>query len=232
MQCGRFPNLPFVIATGPTRISIPCFRAPSHATSAAPATGCGSCGYSCGSPHGQYAGDGQFALDALERRTQLVVRDRPVDGDAVARTHLEIGRMEPRDVPREMRHRAPHADARVVLSKLDRIAARDDAVVRPVQACLTGSLLVADPVAVGVPERPLLEHDDLPPAARETLGNHAAAGARPDHHEIDDVLVAVPRHPVEVLEAALARVEQDGRVVLGREAPQSSPHFFASRTGS
>ena len=44
MQCGRLPKLPFVIATGPTRISIPHLRAPRHATDAAPAIGCGPCG--------------------------------------------------------------------------------------------------------------------------------------------------------------------------------------------
>ena len=53
MQCGRLPNTPFVIATGPTRISIPCSRAPRQATEAEAATGCGPCGYVCGSPHGQ-----------------------------------------------------------------------------------------------------------------------------------------------------------------------------------
>src|SRR6185312_1384524 len=53
MQCGRLPNAPFVIETGPTRISTPRLRAPSHAFAAAPDTGCGACGYVCGSPHGQ-----------------------------------------------------------------------------------------------------------------------------------------------------------------------------------
>src|ERR671932_390584 len=53
MQCGLFPKTPFVIATGPTRISIPYSRAPFHATDAAPAIGCGECGYECGSPHGK-----------------------------------------------------------------------------------------------------------------------------------------------------------------------------------
>ena len=35
MQCGRLPNCPLAIATGPTRISIPRLRAPRHATEAA-----------------------------------------------------------------------------------------------------------------------------------------------------------------------------------------------------
>src|SRR5262249_46516609 len=39
MQCGRCPNEPFVIATGPTRISIPYSRPPLQATDAAPAHG-------------------------------------------------------------------------------------------------------------------------------------------------------------------------------------------------
>src|SRR5438105_10153664 len=53
MQCGLLPNRPFVIATGPTLISIPYARAPLQATDAAPAIGCGPCGYECGSPQGQ-----------------------------------------------------------------------------------------------------------------------------------------------------------------------------------
>jgi hypothetical protein len=140
--------------------------------------------------------------------------------------------MQSRHIPGEVRHRAADADARVVLPELDRVVTGDDPVVGPVQACLPGALLVAHPVAVRVPERAFLEDHDLPAAARKPLCEDAPAGARPDHREIDDVVVAIPSHPIEVLQAALVWMEQKGRIVLGREPAQSSPHFFASRTGS
>src|SRR5581483_1172307 len=74
-------------------------------------------------PRPVLAGDRELELHALERLLQVPVRDRPVDGHAVARAHLEVGGMEARHVAGEVRHRAADADTRVVLPHLDRVVA-------------------------------------------------------------------------------------------------------------
>jgi hypothetical protein len=182
----------------------------------------------------------QLELEALERLLQVPVRDRPVDRDSVPRTNLEVGGMEPRRIAREVRHRAADADARVVLAHLDRIVARDDPLVRPVEA--VRSLLVAHPVAIRIPERALLEDHDPPPGPREPLRERDAAGTRADHEQVDRGRERVVRHAVEVLQPSLVLVEQERRVVVLRhqdrplddahEAPHSSPRSCVSCTGS
>ena len=100
--------------------------------------------------------------------------------------------MKARRVARVVDHRAADAVAGVVLAELDGILAADHARRGPVELVLAG--LVGDPVAVGVPERAGLEHDDPPAAAREALGERRAAGARADDHHVDLVVVGVAAH--------------------------------------
>ena len=159
-------------------------------------------------------GHGQLALEPLEGGLQVPVGDRPVGADPVARADLEVGGMEARRVAGEVRHRPADADPRVVLAHLDRVVSPDDARVRPVDR--GRGLLVGDPVAVRVPERPLLQDHDPPPRARKPLRQRDPAGARAHDDEVDGVLPAVAPHPVEVPEAALVRVEEPRRVVLLR----------------
>ena len=63
--------------------------------------------------------------------------------------------------------------------------------VEPVRARLVG-----DPVLVGIPERPGLEHHHLPAAPGQALGERAAARAGADDHQVDRVVVVVARHPL------------------------------------
>ena len=182
----------------------------------------------------------ELALELLEVRLQVPVRDRPVRTHAVARVHLEVRRVEPRRVPREVRHRSAHADAGVVLAELDGIVAADDPRVRPVE--LVRRSLVRHPVLVGVPERPLLEDHDPPAGAREPLRERDAARPGAHDEEIDLVPRLVARHSLEVLQPAPVPVEQPRRVVLARhrERPlgeqglhaHSSPRETVSSTGS
>src|SRR5581483_7027294 len=106
---------------------------------------------------------------------------------------------------------------------------------------LVRSLLVGDPVAIGIPERPALEHHHAPAAACEALREGAAAGAAAHDEHVHLVVVAVARHAVHVRDPALVRVEDEGRVVLGRadraleEAARSlhsTPRSCTSTTGS
>ena len=122
MQCGRLPKAPFVIETGPTRISMP------HVARALPGDRRGARDRVRRvrvavrvAPRPVLARDRQLALDPLERRLQVAVGDRPVGADAVAGAGLEVGRVEARRVAGEVRHRAADADARVVLAHLDRV---------------------------------------------------------------------------------------------------------------
>ena len=94
------------------------------------------------------------------------------------------------------------------------------ALVGPVQ--VRRAFLVGDPVAVGIPERAALEHDDPPAGAGQPLGEHAAAGAAADDQQVDLVVVAVARHPLAAGHAAAVRVEQERRVVA-RAAASASP---------
>ena len=164
-------------------------------------------------PRPVLAGDGQLALDALVVRLELVVRIRPVGADAVFGLRAEVGRMEPRRVAGVVDHRAADAMAGVVLAQLDVVAAADDPLVGPVDRVRAG--LVGDPVAVRVPERPLLEHDDAPALAGEPLREQAAAGAAADDRDVDLVVVAVAGHRARLRDRAAVHVEQLVGVVSG-----------------
>src|SRR3981081_3724544 len=132
----------------------------------------------------------------------------------------------------------------VVLAELDRVAAADDPLLGPVQLVRSG--LVGDPVAVGVPERALLEHHDLPAAASEALGERPAPGAGADDRQVYGVGVVIARHPL-LGNGAPVNIEQERGVVLGRseraarERPQPmesrghvrcTPRWWVSATGS
>src|SRR5207253_10869057 len=78
----------------------------------------------------------------------------------------------------------------------------------------------------------------LPAGAAEARRRRRPAGAGDDDEQVDGVVVAVTRHPVEVLQAAPVSVEEEGGVVLlghrerASRQPQSSPRLETSRTGS
>ena len=165
------------------------------------------------SPRPVLAGHRQLELEPLVVRLEILVGDRPVRPHAVARVHLEVGRMEARAVAGVVDHRAADAVTAVVLAELDRIRSADDPVLGPVQP--VRARLVRHPVLVRIPERPGLEHDHLPPAAREPLRQRPAAGAGADDHHVDGHPVVVVSHPLP-RNGAPVDVEQERRVVLGR----------------
>ena len=68
--------------------------------------------------------------------------------------------MKARAVAGVVDHRAADPVPAVVLAELDRVGAAGDPLVGPVEPVRSG--LVGDPVLVGIPERPRLEHHDLP----------------------------------------------------------------------
>ena len=167
-------------------------------------------------PRPVLTGHRQLAFDALEGGLELLVGDRPVDGDAVPGAHLEVRGMQARDVAGEVGHRPADADTGVVLAHLHRVLAADDALVGPVDGA--GALLVGDPVAVGIPERAALEDDDAPAGAGQPLGEGDAAGAGADDDEVDGVRRRVAAHPIEVAQAAAVGVKQPCRVVVAGHA--------------
>ena len=169
-------------------------------------------------------GHGELTLEHAVVLAQVGVADRPVSPDAVHRTGREIRGMKPWRIAGEVRHRAAHAEAAVVLPHLDGVLPGDDSGVVPVEMRRAG--LVRHPVAVGVPERPPLQDDDAPPGPRKPLGEHAAPGAAADDRHVDRLVVAEPAHPVKPRDAAPVRVEQEVRAV------HSSPRSLTSRTGS
>ena len=78
-----------------------------------------------------------------------------------------------------------------------------------------GARLVGHPVAIGIPERPLLENHDPPAGAREALCKRDAAGARTDDQHVDLLVRGVAPHALEVLQPATVRVQQPRGIVLG-----------------
>ncbi len=191
-------------------------------------------------PGPELAGDRQLALQALVVGLQVLVGDRPVGGHAVAGVDLEVRGVKAWRVAGVVDHRAADAAAAVVLAELHGILAADDPRLGPVQLVRAG--LVGDPVLVGVPERPGLQHEHAPALAREALRERGAAGARTDDQHVDRLLGPVAAHPLAPWEAPAVRVEQKRRVVLRRTncALQrdaqplfhSSPRSRTSATGS
>ena len=180
----------------------------------------------------------QLAFDALVVRLQIRIGDRPVGPDAVRRRDREVGRVEARRVAGVVHHRAADAVTRVVLPHLDRVVSADDPLVVPVEVRRT--LLVGDPVGVGIPERPPLEHDDAPSGAGEPLGENAATRATADDHDVHLVVVPVAVHPVVPGHAPPMRIQQPRGVVADRADgafqqrgdAHSSPRRLTSGTGS
>ena len=169
MQCGRLPNAPLVIPTGPTRISIPSLRAPGPGHLGPAGDRVGGVGIAVRvAPWPPLAGDRQLELESLVVGLEVLVGDRPVLPNPVAGADLEVGGVKARAVAGVVDHRAADPVAGVVLAQLDRVAAADHPILRPVDLVRAG--LVGDPVLVGIPERARLEHDDLPAAAGEPLG--------------------------------------------------------------
>ena len=164
-------------------------------------------------PRPVLTGDRQLELEALVVGLEVGVGDRPVLRHAVARAHLEVRRVKARAVAGIVDHRAADAVAGVVLAQLDGILAADYALVRPVELVRAG--LVGDPIGVGIPERPTLEDDHAPAAARQALSERAAARAAADDQQVDRVVGRIAAHALGGHRAPVD-VEQEGRVVVGR----------------
>ena len=129
-------------------------------------------------PRPVLARDRQLRLDALV----VLAADRrsAIGQSAPTPSRVKVSKSDGwkrGDVAGEVDHRAADAVAGVVLAELDRIVAADHPIRGPVQ--LVRPRLIGDPVAVGIPERPGLEHDDLPAPSRQALRERAAARARP-----------------------------------------------------
>ena len=187
-------------------------------------------------PRPVLAGDGQFTLDCLVVRAELVVVDGPVGADPVEAVGVEVGRMEAGGVAGVVHHRPAHAATRVVLAHLDRVGAADDALLVPVQLVRAG--LVGDPVLVGMPERAGFDDHDPPTGPGQTLGQDRPSGAGADDADVDLVGVVVAAHGVLAGQIAAVHVEQETRIIVfGSYRPfeqvaDHPPGSGAVRTGS
>ena len=170
MQCGRLPKTPLGIADRPDAHLDP--RRAGAGAGAVGAAGDRVRGVRVAvrvTPRPVLAGDRQLGLDALVVRLELLVGDRPVGADPVARCGSRSRRGESaarsrRSGPSSRRRRARSCSCPARPGSL----AADHPLGRPVELVAAG--LVGDPVAVGVPERPGLEDHDPPAAPRQALG--------------------------------------------------------------
>ena len=193
MQCGRFPNLPFAMATGPTLASMPSFSRPAQEQLAVAADRVRPVRVAVRvAPRPVLPGDGQFLLDGGVVGPQLLVPEGPVGADPVVAQRREVARVEARRVARVVHHRAADAPARVVGAQRHRVGAGDHPRVGPVEVMRAG--LVADPVGVGVPERARVQGHDPPARPGQPLRQHRPAGAASDDDQVDLVIVAEPPH--------------------------------------
>ncbi len=191
-------------------------------------------------PRPPLPGDGQLALQALVVGLELLVGDRPVGCHPVAACDLEVRGVKARGVAGVVDHRAADAAPGVVLAELHGVLPADYPWLGPVQR--VGAGLVGDPVGVWVPERPGLQHEDLPASAGQALGERGAAGARADDQHVNRVFGFVAAHALAAWDAALVWIEQERRVVFGRAQRalerhaqllfHSTPRSFTSDTGS
>ena len=183
------------------------------------------------SPWPVLAGHRQFLLDLLVVRTQLGVGERPVGAHPVGGTGHEVARMEARGVAGVVDHRAADAAPGVVRTHRHRIGARDHPRIRPVQVVRSG--LVADPVGIGVPERPGVERRHPPARPGQSLRQDRAARAAAHDHQVDLVGVReLPHVQAEAVVGAPAVVrQQPGGLVPGADAVHQSPFLMGSISG-
>ena len=199
--------------TGPTAHLDPQPLAPSRARARRRRRDAGRAGSRGGRPTATRRRQAARA-PAARSAAQIRIGDRPVGSDAVTRVDLEVGRVKARGVSGVVDHRAADAPPGVVLAQLDRVRAADDPRLGPVER--VGAGLVRDPVLVGIPERPGLQHEHPPAPAGEPLRQRGPAGAGADDQHVDRLVARVTAHPLPPRHAATVRVEQEGGVVLGR----------------
>ena len=163
------------------------------------------------------AGDRQLELDPLEGRLQVGVGDRPVDGDAVARAHLEVGRdagaarsRRNASSSRRRRRRSCSCPSRSGRSRRSRASRSSRSGRRPSRRRPSrGPGSQNGPFSsttIRQPRRASRCASVTPPAPAPTITRSTGVAGR------------VARHPVEVLQAALVRIEQERRVVVARHA--------------
>ena len=164
-------------------------------------------------PRPVLAGDRQLLLDLLVVGPQVGVADRPVRADPVVGPGGEVTGVEPRRVAGVVHHRPAHAPARVVRAERHRVSAVDHPRLGPVQ--VVRARLVADPVGVGIPERPGVQRDDPPAPAGHPLRERGPARAAAHDGQVDLVAVGEPAHVAAQLVVGAGAVvgQQPGRLV-------------------
>ena len=86
---------------------------------------------------------------------------------------------------------APNALAAVIGSQRQRISSTGDPWLSPVE--ILGASLIADPIALRIPERPRFQAHNVEPCARQPLHQHAAG--RTDAYDRIVHLLIVPETP-------------------------------------
>src|SRR5665213_1924038 len=128
------------------------------------------------------AGDGELQFHELVIRLEVRIRHGPVDPDPVYRMDTEIGGMQSRGERCPVNGSSSHPLTAVVRSKRQRVLTAGDPHVVPIE--VMGSLLVTDPITLGVPERTGIEANHSKSGPCQPLQQHAPSGA--DTH--DDVV--------------------------------------------
>ena len=212
---------------------MPAAFAPRRKISPLPPTGCGVVRVAVRvAPRPVLPGDRQFLFEQLVERLEVGVVDRPVRADPVVGERREVRRVKAGGVAGVVHHRSADPAPGVVRAQRDRVGAADLARLGPVQG--VRAAFVGDPVGVGVPERAGVQADDPPAGPGQPLGEHAAAGAGADDHQVDLVVVGVAAHvgaqPVVGARAVVG--DQPRRVVAGPDVAVVASHAECPRSKS
>ena len=116
--------------------------------------------------------DRHLELNLLVIGSQVVVTHRPIDGNAVFRVHAEVRRVQPRRKGRPVYGTTANATTAIVGAEGQRMLAAGDAEIFPVELVRTG--LIADPVALTVPEGPGLKTNHIESRPCQSLQQNSA----------------------------------------------------------
>ena len=137
-------------------------------------------------------GNGHLQFELLVVGLDVCVGDGPVSAHAIARIDLEVGGMQPGSERRPVDRATANALAAVIGAQRQRISSPGDARLSPVE--LVGAGLIADPVALRIPEWPRFQAHDVEACAGQPLQQHAAGRADADDHVVDLLIVSETPH--------------------------------------
>ena len=138
------------------------------------------------------AGDRHLQFQELIVRFEVPIRNWPIRPDAVTGVDFKVRRMKTGSESCPVHGSASNAFAAVVGTESERIFSAGNAEIFPIKLMRAG--LVADPIALCVPEWTGFHPDNFEARAGESLKQHSTRRADPDDEVIDLLIFRIPPH--------------------------------------